>query len=82
MERKVVDCDVKDCKNSNAKGFSFYKERRQDGAGSMEDWYYSFDLCQEHQKEYFQLILDSLQKDNQSLLIKITNELRITTREM
>jgi len=82
MERKVVDCDVQNCKFSNASGFSFFKERRQDGAGSMENWYYTFDLCPQHQAELLTVLLNLIEKKDSDLLLTTVNKMfKITMRE-
>lgn len=41
-------CDVEGCGKPNAWPFTKFKERKSDGAGSREDWYYTFDLCPSH----------------------------------
>jgi len=65
-------CDVKTCKNI-AKPFYFFKKRKADGAGSMENWNYKFDLCVDHQACLLNALLKHLEKDNQDILLKLTN---------
>lgn len=38
-------CDREFCKHDHALKNSLFKERKADGAGSSEDWFYVFDLC-------------------------------------
>jgi len=45
MKLETTHCDK--CKKAGAKPFSIFKDRKADGAGSMENWYYQFDLCAE-----------------------------------
>lgn len=43
MREERTLCDR--CKSAGAEHFSIFKDRRTDGAGSGENWYYTFDLC-------------------------------------
>jgi hypothetical protein len=50
-------CDVEGCGHEAVhgkatNGFHIYKDRRADGAGSMENWYYTFDLCPKHIEDF------------------------------
>jgi len=72
-------CDVKSCKNL-AKPFSFFKDRIADAAGGMENWYYAFDLCDDHQACLLKALLRHLEKNNQAVLLKLTNIMGVKTR--
>ena len=73
LTRKV--CDVKDCKNSyaDANRFSVFKDRKADGAGGMENWYWKFDLCVTHQIQLLQDFLDGTQKDTPAKILESHN---------
>jgi len=43
MREERTLCDL--CGKPGARMFSIFKERKPDGAGSMENWNYTFDLC-------------------------------------
>lgn len=45
MRVEHILCDREYCKNEHALKSSLFKERKADGAGGMEDWYYQFELC-------------------------------------
>lgn len=79
--RTVVDCDIEECKRSNAKSFSFFKERRQDAAGSMENWHYSFDLCEIHKDILLNELLSFFEKTHKSDLVSIAKKFRIRMTE-
>ena len=82
MEIRKRVCDVKDCKREDATLFSFFKDRRPDGAGSMENWNYSFDLCPLHQKEVLQTLLDTFGITEQQLkLVKLLENFKIKASE-
>lgn len=43
MRETRLLCDK--CGKPQCRSYSIFKERRADGAGSMENWNYGFDLC-------------------------------------
>jgi hypothetical protein len=45
LDINEVSCDRESCKKRDAERFRIFNERKADGAGSMEDWYFEFDLC-------------------------------------
>lgn len=56
-------CDVEGCGTPNARTFTKFKERKSDGAGSREDWYYTFDLCVNHAGHLLDAILPDTSLD-------------------
>ncbi len=51
-------CDREDCKREGANKLHLFQTRKSDGAGSMEDWHYTFDLCHEDEHTLLERILD------------------------
>lgn len=62
MREAFTICDVEGCKHQNAKHFNFFKDRRMDGAGSGENWYYGFDLCPFHQEKFLISLFSSFER--------------------
>lgn len=79
MRINVTICDVKGCK-LDAQHITFFKERKADGAGSMENWSYAFDLCPKHQKEFLQEILAKFEMTHQDLILKVCEQSAIRVR--
>jgi hypothetical protein len=85
MNRTSVICDVENCGKPDAERLSFFKERKSDGAGGMEDWFYVFDLCPRHVRVMLSnilqnrslLMLDGLKLNNIKAIIE---GLKINTR--
>ena len=55
-------CDAEGCGKPLALQFSFFHERKADGAGGMEDWDWTFDLCPAHQAALLHAILESIER--------------------
>lgn len=85
-------CDVDDCghdavRGQAVNGFHIFKDRRVDGAGSMENWFYTFDLCPKHVEEF--LLRVTLKSDNaysrdqklDAVLIEVMESMDIKWRE-
>lgn len=81
MKKTVAVCDVDECKRENASQFSFFKDRRPDGAGSMENWYYQFDLCPMHQIALLIFLLEFFEKDHKNDLINVAKRMKIKMDE-
>lgn len=79
MKIQRVGCDVEGCKAENAQSFSIYKERKADGAGGMENWYYVFDLCPQHIVEVLKDLLEDLVDAEYAQ--KLFKSFKIKTRE-
>lgn len=75
MKIEQVVCDR--CKKSNAKTFRVFKDRKADGAGSMENWYYTFDLCSGCCGELLETAIETLENNT---ALEIIKKLQITTR--
>ena len=63
MNQTFTLCDRSGClekDNTHAQSVFLFKERKADGAGSSEDWFYKFDLCAKDRLELLQDILDEL----------------------
>ena len=58
MKIEKIQCDVNGCENDGAQKFQIFKERKADGAGSMEDWFYVFDLCSGCQTEILHFLFE------------------------
>ena len=69
MDIKKVLCDVQGCKAEDAIRFSIFKERRANGAGSMENWNWVFDLCPKHIIFFLKGILEHMPPDAASTLL-------------
>jgi len=80
MQETRTLCDVEECKNL-ANRFSFFKERRMDGAGGSENWYYTFDLCTTHQSTFVTNVIDHVSQASKDLLLKELEELKVRFRE-
>jgi hypothetical protein len=85
MKREVIICDNEQCKKDEALHFNFFSERRLDGAGSSENWYFGFDLCQPHQSFLLRAILAQLDKGDRYLsrdkIIAILKEMKVKVIE-
>lgn len=81
MKKSILLCDVKGCVSAEAHNFSFFKDRRLDGAGSCENWYYSFDLCVNHAITLLEGLLGTFEKSNKADLIKMANQIGIKMSE-
>lgn len=64
------------CKSENAEGFMIFKSREADGAGSMENWYYLFDLCPEAQRQLLAEIFEKYPEQS----VEIVKAAKIRTR--
>lgn len=64
-------CDVNTCKvlPQICESFSMFKERKTDGAGSGEDWYWKFDLCQRHTVSCLQWLLEETIKETSPFIL-------------
>ena len=80
MREERTLCDVEGCKQIG-RSFSFFKDRRPDGAGSCENWYYHFDLCPIHQENLLIKFFQTFEKSHESTLLKLTGDLKIQMRE-
>lgn len=66
---KTRVCDRDECKQENAIPCQTFSDRRMDGAGSMENWYYTFDLCPECCGALLDRCLDKLGPDEAKKLL-------------
>ncbi len=85
MRVEKTICDRKGCGKDDAVTFHLFKERRADGAGSMEDWDYQFDLCSNCSRVLLTAILETFGKFTHNLekaeVLTYVNKFQITTRE-
>ena len=72
-------CDRTSCKNENAEPFYLFKERLADGAGGMEDWSFTFDLCPHCTKMLLAAVLNHYGQFIKDL--NVLTKLGIKTRE-
>jgi len=66
-------CDVKGCDNLQADPYSIFKDRRADGAGSMENIYYVFDLCPACTRKKLAYLLTNLPSEQAGAFLKNIN---------
>ena len=66
---KVINtvCDAEGCKAHDAERISMFKERKADGAGGMENWYYTFDLCARHTLLFLRDLLEKITKHSNGI---------------
>lgn len=64
MRLTRVACDVAGCKREDATEFTYFKDRTADGAGSMENNYYVWDMCPGHLIEFTKDLLDTHEKQS------------------
>lgn len=81
MKVEKILCDREECKGEDATTFTLYKERKADGAGGIETWYHTFDLCPKEQTILLQRILQDLGREHQNEFLTIIKRLKIKTRE-
>lgn len=82
MNETRVLCDVEGCNKPGAIRQSFFKERLADGAGSMENWHYTFDLCPLHIAAFLSAIFESIERSAFTLesALRFTSGFKIKTR--
>jgi hypothetical protein len=81
MRQEIIKCDVPDCKQINAKHFQFFHERKMDGAGSPESWFFGFDLCPHHIEVLLSILLKKFEMIQKDELIKAVKALGVTLRD-
>lgn len=79
MRVEHIVCDREFCKNEHALKSSLFKERKNDGAGSMEDWYYQFELCAPCQQVLIDQIFEHVRYNDFTAAdaLALLNKLRI-----
>lgn len=83
MKKQITVCDTESCKvDSGCQPFHLFKERKLDGAGSPENWYYQCDLCFGHSAILLQEILQYAEKDDalHNHILKICKDHKIRHR--
>lgn len=71
MKKTICYCDV--CGKENAVPVSQFAERKADGAGSMENWYYTVDLCAACILANYQALINTLPAGFKEYLKNVTN---------
>lgn len=84
MKVMRVLCDVPECTSENAERLRIFKDREADGAGSMENWYYVFDLCHKHTLYLLRDILEDVNNHVSSVsdkrMLEIVDKYKIKPR--
>lgn len=80
MKETITFCDMSGCK-AKASHFTFFKDRKADGAGGMENWNYAFDICESDQRILLQRLLTTFERSHEITLVKILEEVGIKWRE-
>lgn len=57
MKKTTTYCDV--CGKDNATAITQFEERKPDGAGGSENWYYYVDLCPACITTFFKALLET-----------------------
>lgn len=84
MEKTYRICDREGCGKDNATSLTLFKERKADGAGGMEDWFYIFDLCPTCAVSILDAIFSTLRRDTltEEKAVKFLKDRRIKMREV
>ena len=77
-------CDVVGCRGDSANQLSMFKERKKSGSGSMENWYYTFDLCAAHEHLFLGALLEKITVHSNGIdsshILDLINNFKIKTR--
>lgn len=78
-----IVCDRDHCTKDKALPNHLFKERKADGAGSSEDWYYKFDLCPTCQQTLLDMIFEHVRYKafTEEDALKLLKKLLINVRE-